>query len=290
MTPVTGPRTKTFHFRPQRTHYCPANAYWAATLSKCAYAANGTGNQQGIVEALNALDEQQGFEEVVAFDKNSSQAILARHTQCAFAAFRGTDELADWLDNLKVAPVDGPLGAVHGGFWAALKDIWPHMRTTLANWRRVRIKGGKQPLPLWLTGHSLGGAMATLAAATLVQAEVPFYGVYTFGQPRCGHGTFARNFNNEAKGRHFRFHNNNDIVTRVPATLLGYRHVGTFIYIDSNGNLDADIGWWLRILDAAKGAMDDLGEWGLDSIKDHKVDDYLTAIEKWGDKRPDDMI
>ena len=128
--------------------------------------------------------------------------------------------------------------------------------------------------------------MATLSAAQLIHADEPFNGVYTFGQPRCGDREFARVFNMEAKGRFFRFQNNNDIVTRVPARITGYSHVGTFIYITSKGQLDADIGWWHRFLDTVKGAVEDLGNTGIDAVKDHRMDKYLKAIEKWGDKPP----
>ena len=153
-----------------------------------------------------------------------------------------------------------------------MRDVWPAMRVNL---RALRKERG--PLPLWLTGHSLGGAMATLAASELIHADEPFYGVYTFGQPRCGDRDFARTFNNEAKSRFFRFQNNNDIVTRIPARLMGYSHVGTFVYISSEGELSTDIGWWYQFVDGVKGVIEDIGDKGIDAVEDHDMGKYLSG-------------
>ena len=255
-----------------------------ATLAKLVYlkheGSNGTPDETEILKELKSLDGD--FEEVVPFDKSSSQAIVVKHKRYVVAAFRGTDELADWWDNLKATSAPGHLGSVHQGFQDALMDVWPAMRAQLRAFRK-----SSAGLPLWLTGHSLGGAMATLAAAQLIHADEPFYGAYTFGQPRCGSRDFARTFNTEAKERFFRFQNNNDIVTRAPARIMGYSHVGKFIYISSKGELDWDIGWWYQFVDTLQGAVDDLGEKGIDAVKDHEMDRYLEAIEKWGNREPE---
>jgi hypothetical protein len=121
--------------------------------------------------------------------------------------------------------------------------------------------------------------MATLCAANMVARDDPFYGCYTFGAPRCGDRQFARNFNVEAGRRTFRFCNNNDLVTRVPARLMGYSHVGTLRYITEWGDIEEDPSWWFRFLDGVRGAVADLGELGLDGVKDHGIDTYIGALE-----------
>ena len=267
-----------------RTKYRPENAYWMANLAQLSYtrvAKESRPDATGIWKKLQKLDS--GFKEVAPFDRNSSQAILVRHEHYVTAAFRGTDEQTDWWDNINALPEPGPFGAVHRGFQSAMMDVWPAMRARLREFRKDH-----GPSPLWLTGHSLGGAMATLAAAQLIHADEPFNGVYTFGQPRCGDREFARIFNEEIKGRLFRFQNNNDIVTRVPARLMNYSHVGKFVYITSDGKLDSDIGWWHGFLDTVRGAADDIGDRGIDAIEDHGIDEYLNAIREWGDRPPAD--
>lgn len=267
-----------------RTKYYPENAYWMATMAKLVYMETKDGAPDAAKIQSELVNLDAGYEEVVPFDKNSSEAALIKHKDYIVAAFRGTNELADWWDNVNAFSSPGPFGEVHQGFQGALMDVWPAMRAKLREFRHK----SPTPLPLWLTGHSLGGAMATLAAAQLIRADEPFNGVYTFGQPRCGDRDFARIFNIEAKNRFFRFQNNNDIVTRCPARIMGYSHVGSFIYISADGELDSDIGLWNQFLDAAKGAMENIGKLGIDGISDHNMENYLSAIKEWGNRLPND--
>ncbi len=269
---------------PLTSRYQPVNAYWMAHFSKLAYRKQKDLSPD--VEAIKAelFNIDKKFSEVQGFDAKSSQGIVIKHEDFAVAAFRGTDEIGDWLDNLNGVSQSGPFGDVHTGFYKALMDIWPQMKTAIRSFRRT--SNGLTDRPLWLTGHSLGGALATLAVATLIEADETFYGAYTFGSPRVGDRDFARNFNIEAKGKVFRFQNNADIVSRVPARIMGYSHVGSFVYISEDGRLSTDIGWWYRFVDTVKGVIADIGEQGLDSIKDHRIDEYIEAIANYGDNHP----
>ncbi|PON15842.1 lipase [Candidatus Entotheonella serta] len=221
-----------------KTSYQPHNALWMAKIAKAVYMKVSDEDEAPNIDKIIAIlkADDQKFIGGVGFNAKSSQGAIIQHEDYMVAAFRGTDEAADWLDNINALPKDGPLGSVHAGFHNALMDIWSAMRREI---RKIRAQVAKdretknlpkRALPLWITGHSLGAAMATLAAAHLVEADEPFFGVYTFGSPRCGDRDFARTYNVEAGKRTFRFQNNNDIVTRVPARLMGYSHVGTFIY------------------------------------------------------------
>lgn len=272
-------------FNPWTSRYQPVNAYWMAKFSEIAYRkkANGAPDVAAIKKELKALDPK--FSAVDGFDAKSSQGIIIKHEDYVVVAFRGTDEPADWLDNINATSTPGPLGGVHNGFYRALMDIWPQMKTTIRSYRRT--SNTHPDRPLWLTGHSLGGALATLAIATLIEADETFYGAYTFGCPRAGDRVFARTFNVEAKSKIFRFQNNADIVTRVPARLMGYSHVGSFVYIAEDGKLSSDIGWWYRFMDTVKGIIADIGDKGLESIKDHNIKDYIAAITDYGEKYPD---
>ena len=272
-------------FLPFTSQYQPINAYWMARFSKIAYVkkSNEAPDKVKIKAALKKIDPK--FKAVEGFNEKSSQGIVIQHEDFVVAAFRGTDEIADWLDNLNAVPKPGPLGDVHNGFYRALMDIWPQMKTVI---RGFRTKPEGQPdRPLWLTGHSLGGAMATLAAATLIEADETFYGAYTYGSPRVGDRDFARTFNIEAKSKFFRFQNNADIVTRVPARIMGYSHVGSFVYIADDKTLSTDVGWWYRFMDSFKGVIKDIGDKGFDAIEDHDIDDYIDAIANFGNKKPE---
>ena len=127
--------------------------------------------------------------------------------------------------------------------------------------------------------------MATIAAAKLIHEDKPFTSVYTFGQPRALSRETAQIFNVESKSRFFRFHNNNDIVTRVPARLMGYSHVGSYLYITEEKEIHQEVGFWFRFLDKIEGVIKDIKESGFDSIKDYDMNEYLKAIKKWDFKK-----
>ena len=71
------------------------------------------------------------------------------------------------------------------------------------------------------------------------------------------------------KAQCFRFVNHNDVVTRVALRVMGYSHVGTFLYFDADGIVSADRGHWFRFLDGGEGRIADLGKLGPDDAKDH---------------------
>jgi len=75
---------------------------------------------------------------------------------------------------------------------------------------------------LYITGHSLGGAMATICASRMVARGIVVSGLYTFGSPRVGDAEFVAHLGTT----HFRFVNNNDIVTKAPPLMCGFRHHG----------------------------------------------------------------
>lgn len=264
-------------------------ACWMARFAQVAYFRRSSKNpfpdEKKIFETLS--QEAAGFKEVQGFDAGSSQGVVIVHEDFVVAAMRGTDEAADWLDNLHAWPAESRFGNIHSGFKRATEAVWPDMKRAIRAGRRR--SGGKNrrayDVPLWLTGHSLGGAMATVAAADLLWADESYQGTYTFGQPRVGDREFARKYNIEARAKHFRFQNNNDIVTRVPARLMGYSHVGSSLYITEDGEVSDDPGWWTRFLDRVKGAVEDLLEVGIDAVKDHDVQLYRYAVEAWRDKK-----
>ena len=77
-----------------------------------------------------------------------------------------------------------------------------------------------------ITGHSLGGALALIAACRLkIETGVSAL-MYTFGQPLVGFEDFAGRFPQEMPERLYRVINRQDIITAVPPTEIGYRHTG----------------------------------------------------------------
>jgi hypothetical protein len=79
---------------------------------------------------------------------------------------------------------------------------------------------------VWFTGHSLGGALATLAAGRYERAPE----VYTFGAPRVGDGEYVESLDTPV----YRIVNGRDVVPKLPVR-GPYRHAGAEKYIDGEG-------------------------------------------------------
>lgn len=262
---------------PYKTKLDAANAYWMARISSEVYLRKSdkdpSPDEIKILKNLQQDDEK--FISVYGVDKNSAQGIIVEHEDYLCLAFRGTDELADWLDNINAFAVDRLFGEFHQGFWKSLDDIWSPLYQQIIDLQVLSKR------PIFITGHSLGGAMATIAAAKLIHEDKPFTNVYTFGQPRAMTRATSRLFNAECKSRFFRFHNNNDLVTRVPARFMGYSHIGSYLYISQEGIINQDSGFWFRFLDYVDGAFNAVQEKGLDGIEDHAMGNYLKFIIDW---------
>lgn len=263
--------------KPYKTFLDKANAYWMAKIAKAVYSKISDKDifpdENQILESLKGEDPM--FCTVSGFSENSAQGAIIEHEEYICMAFRGTDELADWLDNLNAFSTQQIFGEFHRGFWQSTDDLWADM------FKHYKELLAKKKRPLFITGHSLGGALSTVAAAKLVHQDLPFTSVYTFGQPRVMSRATCRLFDVASKKRFFRFQNNNDLVTRVPARVMGYSHVGTYLYISEERKLHDDPGFWFRFLDYVDGALEDAMKLGLDGIKDHGIDNYIEAIRAW---------
>lgn len=254
------------------------NALLMARLSKHVYTSISETDlepdAEKILQDLKATDAR--YIAVSGYDKNSAQAMFVEHQDYLAMVFRGTDELKDWWDNLDVFVEQALFGEFHRGFWNSVEDLWHRLDNDLRAAREVKKR------PLFIAGHSLGGAMATITAARLIHKDRPFTSVYTFGQPRAVSRDTARLFNSEARSKYHRFQNNEDIVTRVPARLMNYSHVGRCVYIDSERRLHADPGFWLKFLDTVEGSIESfIGDDKFGFVGDHNIDRYIEAIEDW---------
>src|SRR5262249_42293561 len=117
-----------------------------------------------------------------------------------------------------------------------------------------------QDRSIWFTGHSLGAALAAVAALRLGGSNVQ--GVYTFGSPRAGTEVFRSAFDNRFADSCFRLEHGSDIITQLPPTiplLLNYRPVGTQVYISSDGEVGGQSDRAAILLDQIRGQITLLG-------------------------------
>ncbi|MEQ1680973.1 MAG: lipase family protein [Nitrospira sp.] len=253
-------------FESHATAYSLNNAYWLALAAQIAYQDKTT-----IQPAVAKL----GLNQFEFLSRRDTEGYIAANDDIIIVAFRGTEptHLRDLLADAQFHKVQGPLGEVHRGFLGAFKLVKDDLLSAIQ-----RLRDKSHPQSLWCTGHSLGGALAVVAAAQLLVDGHAVNGLYTFGQPRVGDEIFATECARRLAGQHFRFVNNNDTVTRVAPRVLGYAHSGEVCYIDTAGKIQTDINFWDRFLERVKGRMEDFLKPGSDGLKDHSMRHYVEHI------------
>jgi hypothetical protein len=208
-------------FQPHPTGFPRVNAWWLAEAALASYWPPADASQIFSAAALSAE----------YLSANGTDCYVAWQPGFVLVAFRGTQpgQWADILADAKVAQVPWDDDThVHGGFAEALDDVWPKLSALLAT-----LSGSRS---VWFCGHSLGAALATLAAVRYRSAR----GVCTFGCPRVGDPAFAAAFDHQLAGKTLRYVNDHDVVTHVPPPMLLrwlYKHVDVRRFIAPDGTV-----------------------------------------------------
>ncbi len=252
-----------------------------------------------------AAQERLGLD-VVAFRHKltRTRGFLGVSDTHAVLSFRGSDPvtLQTWITDAVVRLVkrDHYHGRVHLGFSAALKHTWYKIERLLK-----RIEDDK---PLFLTGHSMGGALAVLTACRLAKLNRPAVATYTFGSPRVGDPNFCDGYDLPT----YRIVNRLDLVPEMPMASLKrllpetprftngkifdklkemadrvpcYAHVKTFVYIDRDGAIieNADIEPWH--VHAVARAIATRGKSFHEGIIDHLISNYIRGLQGQAEKK-----
>ncbi|PAV60757.1 hypothetical protein WR25_25424 [Diploscapter pachys] len=150
---------------------------------------------------------------------NGDQAILL--------AFRGTQGFLQLVMEADKSVFKDHVNWIAGGqvskyFSDAFMAVWNHgMKNDY-----LTLRSQYPNYQVWVTGHSLGGAMANLAASYLIAnklADAANVQVVTFGEPRVGDPTFAAS-NDKQLSYHFRVTHSRDVVPHIPEEAFGYKH------------------------------------------------------------------
>ncbi|MCA9183804.1 MAG: lipase family protein [Planctomycetales bacterium] len=217
-------------------------------------------------EAISSV----GFEEYEFFDRDGAQAYIVANQHDCVVVCRGT-EPNEWndikADVNALTVIAENAGRVHRGFKREVDDLWPKLERALRDNQK----------PLWFTGHSLGGAMATICAGRCKLAEISSNpeGLFTFGSPRVGNNRYI----NFVSIPHYRWVNNNDIVARVPPPWLGYSHSGREMYFNAFGRLRKYTPW-RRFRDRWYGFFLSLRSWQIDHLADHNMSKYIESLQR----------
>ena len=159
-------------------------------------------------------------------DTDTHCVILTKNdSDQAWLAFRGTKTKENIKTDLRINVTEMPgVGKVHRGFYTAYTSIKPQVDAALAR----HAEAGKDKIHI--TGHSLGGALATLAAVDLAQEGKNIDQVTTFGSPRVLSSSAAQTYHalglNECT---LRLSQQRDPVPQAVPRQLGYRHIGVHV-------------------------------------------------------------
>lgn len=238
--------------------YDPAATHLLAAASTWVYSDLDTFrrmiNRRGIGGAQFA---ELSFRNDALFLEPAAYMIQSADGRLGILCFRGTQVLniINWLTDVSAKPDPFmAIGPVHGGFNRAVRVIWPQIKSLLLAMdcrKPVSRVNPDRPITeicdpattppqlthglqaLYITGHSLGGSMAVLAAALihadneLMHLRKKIRGIYTFGQPMVGWKSFAKKANADFGRKLFRHVYRSDVMPALPPTTMGeFSHFG----------------------------------------------------------------
>ena len=244
----------------------PERTLLFAKLSSIAYNDN--------IKEVKKQVKKLGFTTVEFYNRDGAQAYRFQNAEDLVIACRGTQptEFNDIKADLQAVPVVAEtVSRVHQGFKAEVDDLWPMIVEDITRTQNLDNK-------LWFTGHSLGAAMTTIMASRCFHdTELPNpIETYTYGSPRVGWPTYV----NSLGMVHHRWVNNNDIVTRVPLAIMGYRHHGEEHYMNAWGNVRKPTGWQ-RFKDRMRGMWMGIKAGSIDNFSDHGMNFYIANLEMY---------
>jgi hypothetical protein len=252
------------------------NSFTLAHLASAAYADDPAGD---------AAFKKTVFTSASTFanDATKTFGFVTANEDHVVVSFRGTQDVQNWITNIQIAMRKQGGVYVHNGFAAAVDTVWDDMLQLLKDSR----DNGQN---VWVTGHSLGGALANWTAFWLTGALEPV-SVATFGQPRLGDLSFAKKY----KLSHHRFVNNHDIVPTVPIRQVPghlippafYTHVNKLHFFDGSRDLVEDSEDELGVAPLLRAALGPFTNQHaraaalvLSGLEDHKIKHYIECLDQ----------
>jgi hypothetical protein len=256
----------------KRAAYSDRTAWVMASMAQLVYERFEDGGKARdlLVEKLKGG----GFELLGEFNdpKTDTQAFLVSNGEYAVLAFRGTEvtKRADIKTDAKAFKASVIEGRVHRGFLNCYNSIREDILEALK-----KVLG----LPIYITGHSLGAALATVATNYLENEVIEgapirdqIAACYTFGSPRVGNKQYDTAF----KSPIYRVVNTTDIVTVVPLLIMGYMHIGDVRFLErSMGDIRRGVPIMQRIFFFFMAALRLFGP----LVGDHAIDLYRKKLE-----------
>jgi len=205
-------------------------AFWKASLSMAIASNDAYAKEEFIDQIKEKYITQLGFKGFKSFDSGqSTQGFVVWDDNLVVVSFRGSEfTYYDWIGtNAKIAShPTNYYGHVHLGFHKGFHEVSSELHAIVND---VYTSNKK----FYLTGHSLGAAVASIAAAEWKQEFSPD-GIFSFGQPKTGKKDFVQFMNASYTNNFIRFKNDQDFVTRIPPN---FSHFGRLFWFDKHKEL-----------------------------------------------------
>jgi hypothetical protein len=219
-------------FKPNATGFLIRNARALMWFSQLAY------ETHAISQTIQIVFPEWSFTSVVPFIKSKTSVkgsfetcgLIGERADAVVLAFAGTDP-GIWQNlTTDFTPLPQIGSDTHEGFRLAAAAAQPEVDQAVA----LSRQSGK---PLFITGHSLGAALAALAALRAASAGAPPRAIYTFGMPRVGGPLFGTSYGDLSRVT-YRLVHGIDLVSRVPPSSAGFHHVGHLLQCASGTKFD----------------------------------------------------
>lgn len=199
-------------------------------------------------------------------------------------SLRGTRALylSDWMTDITITKTESIVGSkivkFHTGFYRAITECLEYISAVMEK----RFGHFAPPLPVYITGHSLGGAMAAIAYALdgkpfsskynygrVMRAPLGAFSSYSIGMPRYGNIDAILSLPSP-----YHIYNDKDVVPGVPPRWLGFENALGEYRVDHHGNLilepQASQGfkWWMTRIHLVRG------------FRQHLIEQYIHRLRK----------
>lgn len=281
-----------------------ANTYWLSVMSAIAYLKYPIAFERLKLMGFEKIFFVEGASDIEVFvamklPRKNSKGEIIKDSGVSIVSFRGTDDPIDWITNINITTQDisqhNNEAWLHEGFAEVLDEVYGEIIKVLD------LKNN--PSPLFITGHSQGGAFATQMAIRMIsresKAEQPLIsdkddrlrGLYVFGAPRVGN-IWARNildkYMNRTKNVAIHIHSNADPATKTPFDWMGYKRMASQVVIPYSADFDLNYGNrndWLCHNDADyRGPSAFSSDMLYSTVEAHSMKSYARHFIPWRKK------